>query len=723
MRGLFASPVIEMLESLRIAVQGHKKLILIFLTAIFLPSVALSIFGVRSIRNERFRLIKQLEDEHRRGAAFLKQQIRSRFVDIENILQNLAQNPSFARRDYAAIEELLNFQVRENRLIEHVFLVYKDEEPLFPLFLPISGKRPDTPMSPMTDAHGLTLEKAQKLEFSQKRIADAVESYTLILSRSQNRNTQAQMLFNIARCYMKLENYDRAIHSFSRVCTEYSQCTTFSLLPLDLLAGIQIIRCYGKKGSRNDFFRNSIDLYRDLLQKRWHLDADQFKTYASMVEKDISDFLSLELENHTGKDYGQEFERLREIHWKINEQWPRVEDARRFILPELQRRVRQQSASAFRPFRHSQVINHEEYLVQAVALHDEDGVGSPGLLGAIVNRDYLIDHGISSIVAGTPFSHAVPIVISTLSGQTLLGPGSLSAERYSVTEYFENNFPPWRIDIYSPEMDGLGYLKNFYFWTILTILVLLISGTVLVVRAIAHEMEILRLKSDFVSSVSHEFKTPIMAIQTLSERLQLGRVKSLDKRNEYYSIISKNADRLSSLVKNTLDFSKIEEGKSEYFFQETDVAQLLMYEIEQFKRDKIYAGIRIDTRISRNLPRLYLDRRAFSLVLNNLLENAVKFSKRGTEIYVNAGKEVESVRVDVEDKGVGIGPNELGKIFDKFYQGNNAIRQDAKGTGLGLALVKHTVEAHGGKVLVKSKVDQGSMFTIILPIGKQGGEV
>jgi signal transduction histidine kinase len=693
MRGLLASPVIEMLDSLRIAIERHKKLILIFLTAIFLPSVALSIFGVRSIRNERFRLVKQLEDEHRRGAAFLKQQIRSRFVDIENILQNLAQNPSFARRDYASIEELLNFHVRENRLIEHVFLVYKDEEPLFPLFLPISEKRPDTPMSPMTDAHGLTLEKAQKLEFSQKRIADAVESYKLILSRSQDRNTQAQMLFNIARCYMKLENYDRAIHSFSRVCAEYSQC------------------------------RNSIDLYRNLLQKRWHLDADQFKTYASMVEKDISDFLSTELENHNGKDYGQEFERLKGIHWKINEQWPRVEDARRFILPELQRSFRQQGASVFRPFRHSQVIKHEEYLVLAVALRDEDGGGNPGLLGVIVNQDYLIDHEISSIVAETPFSLKASVAISTLSGQTLLGPGSMPAERYSVTEYFENNFPPWRIDIYPPGMDGLGYLKNFYFWTILTILVLLISGTVLVVRAIAHEMEILRLKSDFVSSVSHEFKTPIMAIQTLSERLQLGRVKSLDKRKEYYSIISKNADRLSSLVKNTLDFSKIEEGKSEYFFQETDVAQLLMYEIEQFKRDKIYAGIRIDSRISRNLPRLNLDRRAFSLVLNNLLENAVKFSTGSTEIYVNARKEAESVRVDVEDKGVGIASSDLDKIFDKFYQGKNATRQDAKGTGLGLALVKHTVEAHGGKVLVKSKVDQGSMFTIILPIGKQGGEV
>ena len=365
MRGLFASPVIEMLNSFRIAVEKHKKLILIFLIAIFLPSIALSVFGVRSIRNERFRSVKQLEDEHRRGAAFLKQQIRSRFVDIEKILQDLAQSPSFARRDYASIEELLNFQARENRLIEHVFLVYEDEEPMFPLFLPISGKRPDTQASPMTDAQRLALENAQKLEFSQKKIADAVKSYKLILSRSQNRNTQAQMLFNIARCYMKLENYDRAIHSFSRVCAEYTQCTTFSLLPLDLLAGVQIVRCYGKMGSRDVFFRNSIDLYRNLLQKRWHLDADQFKTYASMVEKDISDLLSVELDNHTGRDYGQEFERLRGIHWKINEQWTRIEDARRFILPELQRRLGQQGASAFRPFRHSQEINQEEYLVLA----------------------------------------------------------------------------------------------------------------------------------------------------------------------------------------------------------------------------------------------------------------------------------------------------------------------------------------------------------------------
>ncbi|MCJ7579775.1 MAG: hypothetical protein MUP98_04480, partial [Candidatus Aminicenantes bacterium] len=127
-----------MLDNFKIAVNRQKKLIVIFLLTIFLPSIALSIFGIRSIRNERFRLARQMEDEHRKTAAFLKNQIDSRFKKIETSLQNLAQYPSFGQKDYASIEESLNNQFKENRLIEHVFLVYKNEEPVFPLFLPIS---------------------------------------------------------------------------------------------------------------------------------------------------------------------------------------------------------------------------------------------------------------------------------------------------------------------------------------------------------------------------------------------------------------------------------------------------------------------------------------------------------------------------------------------------------------------------------------------------------
>jgi signal transduction histidine kinase/tetratricopeptide (TPR) repeat protein len=714
-----------MLDNLKIAVKRQKKLIIIFLMTIFLPSIALSVFGVRSIRNERFRLVKQLEDEHKRAADFLKNQISSRFADIEIILQNLAQHPSFNQKDYASIEESLNNQLRDNHLIEHVFLAYKDEEPLFPLFLPVSDKRASTALFPLESAQREKLERAQSFEFSQKNFSEAVVLYQQIFSRSKNINIRAQMLNNIARCYMKLENYDKAIQNYSRVCQEYPWCQTSSLLPLDLIARIQIVRCYGRARAHDKFLKNSLNLYRNLLQKQWYLDADQFKTYSSMVEKDISEFLSDNVVDFEKEDYSQEFDGLKELHQEINEQWQVVKDVRNSILPELQRKFIEQDTSTSNPFRHSKTINNKEYLVLAVALPHEEGQKYLGLLGVKIKGDYLLNHVINSILEDVPLSREVSFSISTLSGKILLGNPSPTAKRPTVATYFKNNFPPWRFEFFMGGMEDFGIVnikKNFYFLTILTILVLLTFGTVLVVRTIAHEMDVLRIKSDFVSSVSHEFKTPITSIKALIERLQQGKVKSSHKKKEYYSVISQDADKLSSLVRNILDFSKVEEGQKEYVFQETDVTHLIKDEIENFRRD-IYAGIKIESQISRNIPRLDVDRAAFSLALNNLLENAVKFSLGKKEIFVKVTKDAENIIIEIEDKGMGISSSDVDKIFDKFYQGKSATQQSVKGTGLGLTLVKHVMDAHEGKVLVKSKIGQGSTFSLVFPIGKKGSEM
>jgi signal transduction histidine kinase len=233
-------------------------------------------------------------------------------------------------------------------------------------------------------------------------------------------------------------------------------------------------------------------------------------------------------------------------------------------------------------------------------------------------------------------------------------------------------------------------------------------------------MELLRVKSDFVSSVSHELKTPITSIKILTERLQQGKVTTPEKLQEYHSIISQDADKLSSLVRNVLDYSKVEAGRRQYFFQKTDLAQLVQEGIGAFQRDKIYAGIKIGVRISEELPRLDIDREAFSLALNNLLENALKFSPDQKVIFVEVRKEAENVRVDVVDKGMGIDTDELDKIFDKFYQGKNAARRSLPGTGLGLTLVRHVMDAHGGKVLVRSEPGQGSTFSLLFPIRGKG---
>ena len=671
-------------------------------------------------------MAQQMEDEHRKAADFLKNQISSRFADIEITLQNLAQYPSFGQKNYASIEESLNNQFKDDQLIEHVFLVYKDEEPLFPLFLPVSPNRAPTALSPQNNTQRERLERAQRLEFSQKNFSGAVVLYEQIFSLSESRDIQARMLNNIARCYTKLENYDKAIQNYSRVCEEYSQCTTSSLLPLDLIAKIQIVRCYRSQEAHTQFMTSAIELYKNLLQRQWYLDADQFNTYSSMLEKDISECISDNLEDFEGEGYSQKFEGLKELHHKMKEQWQIVNNIKSFILPELQRRFSLQAASTSNPYRHSRTINQKDYLVIACAIPQEEREEAQGLLGIKIDEDYLLNHEVNSILEDFPFSQEVSLSISALSGRILSEYGNPSSKEPTVTTYFDESFPPWRVDIFSVEKKGLEVMdlrKSFYFWTILTILVLLTFGTVLVVRTVSHEMEVLRLKSDFVSSVSHEFKTPITAIKTLIERLQQGKVKSLDKRKEYYSIISKDADKLSSLVRNILDYSKVDAGRRQYFFQQTDMAQLVKEEIGNFKRDKIYAGIKIETQISQDIPGIDIDRESFSLALNNLLENAVKFSPERKEILVEVKRDAENVRMNVKDKGMGIDSGEMDKIFDEFYQGKNAARQSLRGTGLGLTLVKHVMEAHGGKVFVKSKIGEGSTFSLIFPIRQRGGKL
>ena len=174
------------------------------------------------------------------------------------------------------------------------------------------------------------------------------------------------------------------------------------------------------------------------------------------------------------------------------------------------------------------------------------------------------------------------------------------------------------------------------------------------------------------------------------------------------------------MVKNILDFSKIEEGKKEYEFEETDVGQLVAQQLENFRKGELQKDLKTHAQIPKDIPHLFVDRDALSQAIINLLDNASKFSPDKKEIYVNLKSDAENVIIEVKDKGIGIPHDEINKIFDKFYQGKNTLRHSVKGTGLGLTLVKHTVEAHGGRISVESKVGQGSTFSLIFPLkGKE----
>ncbi len=245
---------------------------------------------------------------------------------------------------------------------------------------------------------------------------------------------------------------------------------------------------------------------------------------------------------------------------------------------------------------------------------------------------------------------------------------------------------------------------------------LLAGGIILTHRNIAREMALARLKSDFVSNVSHELRTPLSLIRLYAETLEMGRLRTPEKCQEYYSIIRKESERLTGLINNILDFSRIEAGRKEYDFRETDMRELVHNTLESYRYQIEQSGFAFEEKIAEDVPPLRVDREAMARSLLNLVNNALKYSQDQKFIGVNLFRDNGSVKLEVEDHGIGIPAQEQGKIFDKFYRVGDPLVHNTKGSGLGLSLVRHIVQAHGGEVAVDSAPGRGSKFTITLPV-------
>jgi signal transduction histidine kinase len=709
-----------MIENLKIALIKQKRIIVIFIVTIFLPSVALSIFGIRAIRNEKFRLAQQYEIEHRRLAEFLKTQVKSRFEEVEIVIQNLIQDPIFSDKNYQAIRELLNNRFTDNDLMDHIFVIYKNEGPFFPLFQPVLEKSFQGKASLLDDAQQQKLKSAENYEFVQKDYKMADSLYNELFVQITDKNKQAQLLNHIARNLAKLKKYHRAITIYSRIINDYPQSTTTSDLSLALVAHLRIIDCYQMLGDTQEALKTSLHAYREMVRNPWNLNENQFMTYAAMAEETVKNIFSKTLSDFSDiKAYQKEFEQLKSIYQVRVEQWKRMNDLKRECIPELRRSFLQPDSYLSYPLHHSKTIDGQDFLISAVMIPDENKNNALGILGAKISNDYLEEELLRNIIENIQLGENKNLTISNLSGRIMYGKRISSDEFSKITSFFEDNFPPWRIEISHTETEGTGIIaihKSFYFWTILTLVIVLSFGIVLIVRTVTHEMEVLKIKSDFVSSVSHEFKTPLASIRALTERLLEGKVKNRTRTEQYFSIISQDTERLTRLVGNILSFSKMEEGKKEFDFEETNISQWLNQTIEVFNREPIQKGIKIKTQIPDNLPHLKIDRNALAQAINNLLDNAIKFSSGKKEVDVIVKKSEANLIIQIKDCGIGIPQAELNKIFEKFFQGKNAVRYSLKGTGLGLTLVKHTVEAHGGKVAVESKVGHGSTFSLFLPI-------
>jgi signal transduction histidine kinase len=285
---------------------------------------------------------------------------------------------------------------------------------------------------------------------------------------------------------------------------------------------------------------------------------------------------------------------------------------------------------------------------------------------------------------------------------------------------------PWSLSVAEkrgPNGQTATARQRFMLLGLGTIVAFLIVGTYFVARAIRREVAVSRLQSEFVATVSHEFRSPLTAMRQLSEILAEGRVEGEGRRQKYYDTLVGETRRLQRLVETVLNFGRMEEGARRYAFEEIDAGDVVDDVVNELSPELATSGRRIDLSRPADACPLLADTEALALAVRNLIDNALKYSPGQPAVFVGWGCENGVVEIRMRDCGMGIPASEQRMIFQKFVRGRAAIAANVKGTGVGLAMVSHIVRAHRGEVRVESVPDQGSTFTIVLPRRKNSGRV
>jgi signal transduction histidine kinase len=340
--------------------------------------------------------------------------------------------------------------------------------------------------------------------------------------------------------------------------------------------------------------------------------------------------------------------------------------------------------------------------------------------GLLLNDRFVSDDLMGGVIRPLVASHspAMTITISDENQEVLYSNGE-PQNGYLLETKLDRPFADWKaaIGLKDTNIDELArdsFLHSA--GATLLVLVFLLGGIALTIRATDREARLAQAKSNFVANVSHELKTPLSLISLFSEILELGRVNNEEKKSEYYGIIRHESGRLNKTIDNILDFSRIEAGRKTYELANGDIAEVINYVLSTHRYQILNSGFDIQTDIEPDLPSVLIDRDAIAQAISNLLDNAIKYSGKVKQVSITARSLGSQLSVVIADHGVGIPRAEQAKVFEKFYRVGNGLVHDVKGSGLGLSLVKHIIEAHKGTIAVESDVGKGTRFTILLPV-------
>jgi len=284
---------------------------------------------------------------------------------------------------------------------------------------------------------------------------------------------------------------------------------------------------------------------------------------------------------------------------------------------------------------------------------------------------------------------------------------------------------PWQLDVTATNSGTILAIaserRNYLVFALVGVVLMVALACYAMARGVLREAAVGQLQTDFVSAVSHEFRSPLTTLRQLTELLAEGRIVDEGRRRQYFGVMQKETSRLHQLVEDLLDFGRMEAGRRQYRPETLDLVALVRDSVQHYASEAGANSHTIEVNSTHSLLLVHADREALQRVVRNLLENAVKYSPEAHTVWVETDREDHAAVLRVRDQGIGIPAEEKKRIFEKFVRGDAAKRAAIPGTGIGLAMVHEIVRVHHGQVDVTSEVGAGSTFKVRLPLSQTAG--
>jgi signal transduction histidine kinase len=623
-------------------------------------------------------------------------------------------------------DQILSIDSLKNQspLIEEVFFSENYKKIYFPvarlLFLP-DGSTQSLFSSSRTSAPLKKVPAGQQLEFQEKKYRQALTSYQKEFGQTSDPQMKVELLSSIARVQKKSTLFRDAIKTYHLIARDYNNVQTAGGVPLGLAARSELSSLYLVIEDTLTAIKTFLNLYEDIINRTWQLDKAQYDFFSQHIKESVEDIFSKVPLAGPLQPYQSAFSLLKAEEDKQKNITERLLIFQKNAVGEINAKVTpnpDQLRSSIKRF--TIESGDQTYLVSLWNKFTGNESQVNRIWGLLLNTDYLRDSLLRQLIQSNVFSGKTGWIVKGRDDKTIMETGDLPSGPVIAAINFKGGFPPWSVEIYqqSPDLFDTVLIspRGIYFYMFFLLAGILIFGLIMTNRIVAHELELSKMKSDFVSTISHEFKSPLSSIRQLSEMLQSGRVPSEDYRQKYYDVLVEQSERLSLLIDNILDFAKLEEGRKNFDFQMMDIGPRLQ-EIVSIIQDQVrHNDFVIKVEIEKPLPAIKADRESITQAITNLIDNAIKYSGEARNLIVRAFVENKYLNITVKDFGIGIKKEEIDKIFERFYRGGDELTRTVKGSGLGLTLVKQIVEAHHGKVLVESEPGHGSTFSIRLPL-------